>query len=268
MWPVAAALTRWLQARFRAREEDDVYVIECIEKMSALPRARRTKARRVTLMTRCWRCRRWRWKPWDRKWRASARWRGGAVARRMLRAALNSHDARVLSADQAVVQRLAGSAATFVERVNRGAMTADSSEQLARVLRSLRYHENCAEQAGLAARLDGRASFGPELAQATAHFMREGMTLIERIEAGADSEPPPELLVDMEQAYALLKDRLLVAGASGHLRLPAMEQSLRRYSALRRALQQTAKAGRDAGRGPASTSPAEPTVETGIGADD
>ena len=46
----------------------------------------------------------------------------------------------------------------------------------------------------------------------------------------------------MEQSYQSLKAALLTAGADGQLPMDAMEQSLRRYSALRRAAQQQAKA--------------------------
>jgi phosphate:Na+ symporter len=45
-----------------------------------------------------------------------------------------------------------------------------------------------------------------------------------------------------EQAYQALKAALLAAGADGQLPMAAMEQTLSRYSALRRAAQQQAKA--------------------------
>jgi phosphate:Na+ symporter len=46
----------------------------------------------------------------------------------------------------------------------------------------------------------------------------------------------------MEAAYGALKAQLLNAGAAGTLAIAAMEEWLRRQSALRRALQQVAKA--------------------------
>ncbi|TDV13914.1 hypothetical protein [Paraburkholderia caballeronis] len=51
-----------------------------------------------------------------------------------------------------------------------------------------------------------------------------------------------EAVAAMEDAYHALKARLLAKGASGAMPVAVMEKRLRRYRALRRALQQEAKA--------------------------
>lgn len=216
MWPLSDSLTRWLRARFRAREEDEgspQFLDDTVLPVPALAvDALDQETRRI-----------------------------GAVSRRLLRAALTSVEPQQRSEDQAIVHRLASVAAKFVERMNRSAMSAASSAQLADVLRTLRYHEACAEQAVLAAELDNRPLAGTDVQTAAALFASVSVAMIDGIDAGSVTDLPDQLK-RIDHSYGLLKARLLAAGAGGILRLAAMEESLRRYSALRRALQQAAKA--------------------------
>jgi phosphate:Na+ symporter len=216
MWPMAGALTRWLQERFRSREDDEGQPRHLDDNVLSVPAlAVDALAQEVD--------------------------RVGAVARRMLRAALHGAGAQALAADRAVVERLDDAAEAFVERMNRASMSAESSERLARVLRELRYHESCVEQAVLAAQLTPVPVDAAEPASRShAEFVRRSLRLLERLEDG----PGDEKLHAVETEYEALKLALLAAGASGSMKLAPMEEGLRRQSALRRALQQAAKARR------------------------
>ena len=123
--------------------------------------------------------------------------------------------------------------------------TQSASEHLAQVLRVQRYYETTAEQAHLAAQLQSPGAGEAAAAPQHALFVQRSDALL----ALCDPLPgPPDPVaveaaeISMEAAYDPLKVALLAAGASGALRLVAMEEALRRYSALRRAAQQAAKA--------------------------
>ena len=219
MWPLAAPLTRWLQARFRAREEDEGQPRYLDDTVLAVPSlAVEALAREVA--------------------------RIGHVALRVARAALAGAAPQALAADLAVIAQLSVAAETFAERVNRGAMSGPTSAGLAAMLRVLRYVETVAEQAQLAATL--RAEAGELSDGGEAAAFREGADALfaacdSTARAGTQATLDAELAA-METAYQALKAALLAAGAAGQLRIAPMEAALRRYSALRRAAQQSAKA--------------------------
>lgn len=218
MWPLAGALTRWLQRRFRAREEDEGmprYLDDTVLAVPAL--AVDALAREVA--------------------------RVGGIARRMLHAALDGVGPVQLAADHAIVGRLDAAAEAFVERMNRGAMSHATSEKLAQLLRTLRYHESTAEQAMLAAGLPPVQPGEGPLTDAHARFVDSARALLAQL----DAMPPDAAALEaaglgMAQAYEALKGTLLAEGAEGAVKLSVMERALRRQSALRRALQQAAKA--------------------------
>lgn len=218
MWPLADALTRWLQRRFRAREDDEgmpQYLDDTVLAVPAL--AVDALAREVA--------------------------RFGAIARRMLDAALDGADAARLAADQATVGRLDSAAETFVERMNRDAMSHATSETLARLLRTLRYHESTAEHAMLAAGLPLLQPGEGALVDAHARFVESARRVLAQLDA---TPHDPTALgaagISMAQAYETLKRTLLAEGAEGAVKISVMERALRRHSALRRALEQAVKA--------------------------
>lgn len=221
MWPLAARLTRWLHGRFRAREEDEAQPRHLDDNALAVP------ALAVEALSR----------EVDRI---------GHAAQRMARAALAGAAAPALAGDDLVVDRLAEAADRFAERVNRSAMTPESSARLAATLRIQRYHRTTAEQALAAAALAP-----PPLPAAVASdwqaFTQQADELLALCDPLADAAAPDAetlaaALAATESAYEGLKAALLEAAAVGELGIAATEPALRRISALRRAAQQAAKA--------------------------
>ncbi|MEQ1440648.1 Na/Pi symporter [Fontimonas sp. SYSU GA230001] len=220
MWPFAGRLTVWLQHRFRVREEDEGAPRYLDDTTLGVP----------TLAV-------------DALEREVARI--GALVRRMLRAVLDGAGTTALAPDQAVAVRLDAAAQAFVERMSRAAMSEATSEHLAGVLRALRYHETAGEQVAAAAALSTGTLLSAGAQHAQDGFVDAGIRLLDQIEALQLPSCLHDLaaaLEQMERAYEGLKVRLLADGAAGIVKLTVMEAALRRYSALRRGLQQAAKA--------------------------
>lgn len=224
--PVAGRLTRGLQRLFRAREGDEGaprYLDDTVLEVPELG---------VDALTH-------------------EVARIGEIVRRMLRDALVGADRKALDAGQGNLERLYGAAHRFADRMNRQQMAPQTSENLARVLRTLRYHESASEQTMQAAAL-AAAPADADLANAYVHFERDALALLDHVarvqdaaaadDSAGDAMPIENVVAAMEDAYHALKARLLAEGASGAIGIAAMEEGLRRYSALRRALQQEAKA--------------------------
>jgi phosphate:Na+ symporter len=222
MWPLAARLTRWLQQRFRAREEDEAQPRHLDDNALAVPAlAVEALVQEVA--------------------------RIGHAAVRMARAALAGAQAGALARDDLVVRRLAEAADRFAERVNRGAMTEESAARLARTLRVQRYHRSTAEQALLAAAIAVPALPATAEPQWQAYVQRADGLLALCDPLATPAAPPTAeevaaALAAAESAYQALKATLLAAAAGGAMAIAPMEAALRRLSALRRAMQQAAKA--------------------------
>lgn len=222
IWPLADGLTRWLQQRFRAREEDEAQPRFLDDNVLAVP----------TLAL-------------DALERESAR--TGQVAMRMVRTVLGGGGLEALAHDQMVFAGLDSAIDRFVERLRRAAMSSESSARLAELLRVQRYHETCAEQAQLAAGVSLPGSVVSPVEVARRAFSEAASALLERCGNTRPLSKLDELDGDLHKvntSYEVLKGALLSAGASGHLDLSDMERALRRFSALRRASQQAAKARR------------------------
>jgi len=221
MWPLAERLTRWLLQRFRAREDDEAQARFLDDTVLAVPTlALDALAREVA--------------------------RAGQVAVRMTRRALAGADAAALKADHTILVSLDVAIERFVERLRSASMSQVASARLAELLRIERYHEAGAEQALAAAALAPLGPTDARVAAAATAFTDAAdalLSLCDQTEpmdvAGLDAD-----LGTMEARYEDLKAQLLAAGAAARLPLTGMEQALRRYSALRRAAQQLAKARR------------------------
>lgn len=218
MWPLAAQLTRWLQQRFRACEEDEAQPQFLDDTVLAVPTlALDALAREIA--------------------------RAGQVAVRMTRSALAGASAATLKTDHAIFASLDGAIERFVERLRAVTMSEVVSARLAELLRIQRYHEAGAEQAVAAAVLPPLSPADASLAAATAAFAAAADALLAR---GDPHGPMDVAAMDadsgtMELRYEDVKAALLAAGADARLALTDMEQALRRCSALRRAAQQLHK---------------------------
>jgi phosphate:Na+ symporter len=172
--------------------------------------------------------------------------RVGHVASRMARSVLAGADLARVAEDQRIATRLDAAIEHFVERMHRAQMGKATSERLAWALRVLRYQQTASEQAFAAGQLlPWMAAAGTDLAQAQTHFAQHADALFglcDPQQGGPSSGMTAAALDAVEQSYQALKAALLVAGADGQLPMAAMEQTLSRYSALRRAAQQQAKA--------------------------
>lgn len=164
----------------------------------------------------------------------------------MARSVLAGADPAKVAEDQCIVSQLDTAVERFVERIHRAQMGKATSERLAWALRALRYQQTASEQAFAAGHLvPWMAAAGTDLAQAQTHFSEHADALFGLCDPqqGTPSSGMTAAALDaVEQSYQALKAALLVAGAAGQLPMAAMEQTLSRYSALRRAAQQQAKA--------------------------
>lgn len=231
MWPLADSLTRWLLRRFRAREEDEAQPRYLDDNVLAVPTlALEALEREIE--------------------------RIGHLTVNLARAALAGADGATLARQRLVLARLDAAVESFVERMNRAAMPQGTSERLAWALRVQRYYETMAEQGLAGSALPGLpAGISGDLAVAQANF-RERADALLVLCLPRDGSPDAAALASavdaMEVAYQALKGALLLAGAAGQLSLAAMEEALRRFSALRRAAQQAAKAARRYGLAPSA----------------
>lgn len=225
MWPLADVLTRWLQARFRAREEDEAQPRHLDHNVLQVPSLAVDALEREVA-------------------------RIGHVGIRLARAVLSGATGASLRSDQAVRSSLDVATQNFVDQMNRGVMSQQVSEHLAGVLRVLRYHEATAEQAVLASSLRAVETGEGTLAAPRMAFVQRAdalFALCDPLDAAggmneaADTVALARASSAMEEAYDALKAALLTAGAAGELRLGGMDEALRHYSALRRAAQQAAK---------------------------
>jgi phosphate:Na+ symporter len=239
MWPLAAPLTRWLQQRFRQREEDAAQPRHLDDNVLTVP----TLALDALALEVA---------------------RIGTHALHLARSALRGTPAEALRPEHGVVQQLDDAAARFVERMNRGEMPQPTAARLAHTLRRLRYHETAAELAVLAAGLrplagavdaglTGRQTQFEQAMDAALALCEQALPMAaDASPAGSDTVetvgtlPTDDALLAAlaraEQAYQALKAALLAAGAAGVVALAPMEEALRRHSALRRAAQQAVKA--------------------------
>jgi phosphate:Na+ symporter len=237
MWPLAPTLTRWLQARFRAAEEDEArprYLDPNVLTVPAL--ALQALARELhrlqglaarALRTVC-----------DLP----------ALAGPTVGVAPDADEAQRrarLVAARTVARRLQRAVGEFVTALQRTELGRDGVAQLPQLLRVARYADQSVEQAEEAAEALAPWSAvapGVPLLELAA-FRQRAQALLTPLQGDAADDPAAleAALTEAEDAYAVLKDALLRAGAQGALSLDAMDAWLRAISELRRGLQQITK---------------------------
>lgn len=153
-----------------------------------------------------------------------------------------------IRAQREVLTALSHSMADYASRLNTAILPPTLVDTLARSLRVLQYQENAVDGSLQAAAL------APRLAPLATHLMDAQTVFLQALDALADAaeqadtaHPAAQIeaaLQAAENAYARLKEALLVAGAHAQLSIADMQALLRHASLLRRAAEQTAKAAR------------------------
>ncbi|MBI3188235.1 MAG: Na/Pi cotransporter family protein [Gammaproteobacteria bacterium] len=218
IWPIASRMTGFLEARFKRAEEDagrPRYLDKTVLAVPAL--ALDALEREVRRM--------------------------GSISVATVRAALAETRDQALVQNRAIVTRLSQAIADFIVQLNRAEMSPASAQRLPAILRLVRYYESAAEAAVVGATAQG-SEVATGLPEATAfrNAARELLALCEESPPVADDAPMTAALIRTQAAYQALKARLLAAGARGDMPVTVMDAELRAASALRRALEQLAKA--------------------------
>ena len=212
IWPLAGRLTDFLLRRFKSAEEDEARPRYLDKNVLAVPAlALDALARELHRL--------------------------GGIALDTVRAAFVAVPPQ-LEQNRRIADRLSMAIADFIAQLNRGGMAPESAQRLPQLLRVARYYETAAElatEAALALR-----ETEPGANPALADFRAEAEDLLVRLDPGA-SDGAVELN-PFEAAYQHLKAELLKAGAQGSMGVAAMDAQLRAASALRRAVEQVAKA--------------------------
>jgi phosphate:Na+ symporter len=144
-----------------------------------------------------------------------------------------------------VADRLASAIATFITQLNRSGMSAESAARLPQLLRVARYYETATELAAEAAAAWGERVSYPPVNAAWQAWREQAEALL--AQWGSETVPTAPSEVDLAPftlAYERLKAELLAAGTQAQLPVAAMDAQLRGASALRRAVEQCAKAQR------------------------
>lgn len=225
IWPVAAHMTRFLEARFKSAEEDEARPRHLDKTVLAVPAlaldALEREVRRL-----------------------------GGIAIATVRAAIEAPQGPALARHKLVAARLNQAIADFVTQLHRVGMSGDSARRLPEILRLARYYETATELAAETSAASGEFVDGQSDPQAAA-FADAALALLRSADPDApdapdagDSAALEAALLEMEGAYQALKAGLLASGAQGQLPVATMDARLRAASALRRALEQSAKAAR------------------------
>ena len=153
--------------------------------------------------------------------------------------------APTLESDRQTADRLQQAIAEFIVQVNRKGMSQANARRLPELLRVAWYYEAAAEQSLQAAAAARQAQ--STQTNAGDAFRQRTVALLAAIDParGPSSSNAIETAIGaFESAYQSLKAELLEAGAQDRLPVAPMEASLQAASAVRRALQQSAKAWR------------------------
>lgn len=223
MWPLAERLAALLLRRFRTREEEIGQPQFLDRNVAAVPSLAVSALNRELL-------------------------RFGGIAS----AAARSRIARLLGGEAAVddlaaLPTLDRNISAFVASVNRSAMSAATAEAMARLLRVQRYYETCGEQAAeVAAAQHAMQTLADPLRALTVALAASADRLLSQTDPSNKAFTPlsAEQTAAFEADYQQVKASLLAAGAAGELDIETMESLLRAFSALRRILDQSAKAAR------------------------
>ncbi|MDH5484073.1 MAG: Na/Pi symporter [Gammaproteobacteria bacterium] len=172
-----------------------------------------------------------------------------SIAKRMAMEAMSieSVQGRRISSDHLVVKKLSQAVAEFITRLEKGLLSGEVAEQLARVLRAEQHLLSCADQALLIARVQVELGFveDTELMQGIAHYRAEVVNLMALASPEAKGFSMVECEAQMarvQQSYDEVKAALLHAGAELRIPIPGMIEILEQNSRIRRMARQMFKA--------------------------
>lgn len=219
IWPLMPSLARFLEGCFKSAEEDEGQPRFIDNNALAVPElALDALARELQRL--------------------------GDMAQSAVRSAFREVSP-LLQPKTLVADRLASAIASFITQLNRSGMSGESAARLPQLLRVARYYESAIELAAEAAAAVGDCVSHPAVYAAWQAWQEQAEALLARW--GSDTAPTVQTLADLQPftvAYQRLKSELLEAGAQAHLPVVAMDAQLRRASALRRSIEQCAKAQR------------------------
>jgi len=226
IWPFAARLTRLLESRFRAAEEEAARPQYIDRTVLAVPTlALDALEREVRRM--------------------------GGLALGCIEAALSP--GIVAGQRRQSVDALGHAIAGFIVEVNQAGMSGANAQRLPELLRAARYYEAAAAQAMESAAAAAEADTAVVLPETALAAWRQSAAALlaagNPIDGTAAAAERGDVLRIFEAAYQDLKAELLRLGATGTLRVRDMDALLRSASALRRALEQVSKAAQLLGGG-------------------
>lgn len=224
MWPVSARLVHFLERRFITLEEIEGRP-RYLDKTVAVSPMLALNALTLELS------------------------RIAAIARRMALAALSAESGpgKRIASDHMVAERLANAVGEFITRLERGSLTADVAEQLAKVVRAEQHLLACASLALDVARAQAELKVvnNAELAQRLAQYRSQVVKLLELANPDADGFSFTDCetqLGRVQTAYDEVKEALLHSGAELHIPVTDVMNALEQNSRIRRMARQMVKA--------------------------
>jgi len=224
MWPMTDRLTRFLEKRFVTQEEIEARP-RYLDKTVAVSPMLALNALALELS------------------------RIASIAKRMAMEALSIESAqgRRIASDHMVVKKLSHAVAEFITRLEKGLLSGEVAEQLAKVLRVEQHLLASADQALLVAKVQLELDFveDAKLMQGIAHYRAEVVNLMGMVSPEAEKFSIVECEAQLErvqQSYDAVKAALLHAGAKLRIPIPGMIEILEQNSRIRRMARQMFKA--------------------------
>jgi len=224
MWPMSGRLAHFLEARFVTQEETEGRA-RYLDKTVAVSPMLALNALALELS------------------------RIAGVARRMALEALStdSEPGKRLKTDHMVVKKLSIAVSAFITRLEKGLLSGDVAEQLAKVLRAEQHLLACVDQAMLVVKAQRELEVldDEKLAAELSHYRAEVVNLItlanpdEKEFSIIDCE---NQLQQVQNIYDDVKKVLLLAGAELHIPVESMIDILEQNSRIRRMARQMIKA--------------------------
>jgi len=224
MWPVTDRLTQFLEKRFVTTEELEGRP-KFLDKTVAVSPMLAVNALVLELS------------------------RIAAVVRRMSLEVLSTESVpgKRIKSDHVVVEKLTNAVAEFITRLERGSLSGDVAEHLAKVLRAEQHLLACAEQILWIARAQAELDFVDDasLAEGIAQYRSEVVNLMGMSSPEAEEFSLADCEAQLEQvqaAYDNIKAVLLHAGTELRTTIPGMIDLLEQNSRIRRMARQMVKA--------------------------